>query len=470
MQGGGQVKRSEDLGGHKVAFGLIIFLLVSSSAVGFPLQDGFRQDGEQMGVLPPSGPAPYHGVLPAQAWEEVPPGVPLFVFATIADSHIKYGVYTDYCRLKALRKTRQILANYVEDINAHVPQVGFVVHLGDITDDGTEVEFSWARDILDGLHCPLYPVLGNHDNAQDDGKQGWKDFAGRDSTSYAFDSLGFHFIVIDCTLDPFVPPYVECSKSLRDWVAQDLAANRVKPTFILSHYNMWERPWNAEFDTVDHYEEYGGMAELRQVLEEAGNVLAVINGHVHANRVEVHDGIYYIDVGATLVGKPSIRYFYVFPDRVEVSYAYISDRDLFDYVADLCPHCTCCFDPESVCDFIDGRHVDKRFSIPIPTAYPRIVRDHPKGPDALVLRIQASYGRRVRVTVSCSTCGVLGVALYDVLGRELNECQVWKHESDLVMDLSAAFPEIAELAGGFYFIRVLLHGESATARVFLSPE
>jgi hypothetical protein len=145
----------------------------------------------------------------------------------------------------------------------------------------------------------------------------------------------------------------------------DLAPNRNKPTFILSHYNLLARDWNARFDTTMQYVEYGGMAELRRILEESGNVIAVINGHVHANRVEVRRGIHYIDVGATLVGPPSIRYFYVFPDSVVVTYDYISDCSLFNYAVDVASQCTHCFDPEVVSGFIDGERWDKEFTIPI---------------------------------------------------------------------------------------------------------
>ena len=41
--------------------------------------------------------------------------------------------------------------------------VDFVVHLGDLTDAGTTKEFTWARDILDGLHVPYVALIGNHD-------------------------------------------------------------------------------------------------------------------------------------------------------------------------------------------------------------------------------------------------------------------------------------------------------------------
>ncbi|MFZ1946424.1 MAG: metallophosphoesterase [bacterium] len=288
---------------------------------------------------------------------------PLFVFAVIGDSHITVTSCSDSKYGKAVDKSAELLAAYVKDINAHVPRVSFALHLGDITDKGVWSEFKIARGILDSLDCALYPVVGNHDNFESDNKASWKRFAGMDSTSYAFDFLGFRFIVIDCTQDPYTPGAVNCRKALREWVAKDLERNRDKHAFVVSHYNMWERFWNSEFDTTRHYEEYKGMRELRSVLEDAGNVVAVINGHVHANRIEEHGGIRYIDVGATLVGRPSVRYFSVFPDRVEITYSYISDKALLDYVVKVSRSCVTCFSKEAMADFADGGTGDKQATI-----------------------------------------------------------------------------------------------------------
>jgi 3',5'-cyclic-AMP phosphodiesterase len=299
---------------------------------------------------------------PGSAAEETP----LFVFATIADSHITIGGTADHSYMKACDKSADLLRVYVRDINAHVPRVDFVVHLGDVSDRGRKDEFELARKILDSLNCHLFPLVGNHDNFQSDRKLGWKNFARLDSTHYAFDYAGLRFVAIDCTENPYVAGAgVVCSDSMREWVAADLARHRDRRSIILSHYNMWERPWNAQFDTTAHYAEYKGMKALRQTLERAGNVVAVINGHVHVNRVEIHDGIYYVDVGATLVGRPSIRYFSVFRDRIEVTFAYISDCKLLDYVASLGKECLTCTVRSHFADFVDGSVSDKQFVIPL---------------------------------------------------------------------------------------------------------
>jgi predicted phosphodiesterase len=290
----------------------------------------------------------------------------VFVFATIADSHIGKGTFCNDLRfIKAIRIADRLLDNYVRDINSHVPDVDFVIHLGDVTETGTAGEFAKAKRIMDRLECPSYWVVGNHDNFQSDNKRNWKSSAGTESTYYTFDYKGYHFIVVDCTPNPYNPQTIACDSTLRAWVSKDLAVHCDNPALLFSHYNLWERSWGANFDTTGRYPEYRGMAELREVLERAGNVVAVISGHVHANRVEVHRGIYYIDIGATLIGRPSVRYFEVFPDRIDVTYEYISGELLLDEVVDVSADCSHCFDPARVCDFIDGRESDKRFTMPV---------------------------------------------------------------------------------------------------------
>jgi predicted phosphodiesterase len=303
----------------------------------------------------------------------------------------------DYGYLKAMSVAEDLLEVCVQDINSHYQEVDFTLVLGDISDEGKSWELERAAVILGGLDAPYYPVVGNHDNFQDDNKQAWKDAFGRDSTSYVVTWEGFKFIVIDPTLDPYDPPdhMVRFDEDLREWVRGELEEDPEMPTFLVGHYPLLNRCWTAAFrvfnrvgrtclsaedghfaeDTpssprgypdpeyLNYYRVYPGGRELREVLEDHPNVIASLNGHVHANRAEEYKGITYIDVAATLVGRPCVRYFYVYPDRVEADFEYISDTDLFDHVSGMCPYCLRCTYPNSVCGFIDGRLEDKRFTI-----------------------------------------------------------------------------------------------------------
>jgi hypothetical protein len=283
---------------------------------------------------------------------------PVFVFAVLADPHVPdsrgFPPGDDYLHLKALSVAEALLANCVEDINNHYPKVSFTMVLGDLSDVGKPWELQRAAEILANLDAPYYPVVGNHDNFQDDNKRAWKDAFGFDSTDYMFRHGGFNFIVIDPTLDPFEPPdrMVLFDEDIRAYVRSILDAEPEAPTFLFNHYPLLNRCWDASFRVyrkiglncvascaepisedappeprgypplldMPYYRVYEGGRELRSVLEDHGNVIAAVNGHVHANRREVLNGITYIDIAATLVGKPSVRYFYVHDHRIEVDF------------------------------------------------------------------------------------------------------------------------------------------------------
>jgi predicted phosphodiesterase len=419
---------------------------------------------------PPTG-APAAPAYHPQKWvkKQVEEKDCLFLFAVIGDPHVSYAGGQDTRYIKAMDVSPAVLANCVHDINGHSPSVDFAVELGDVADLGMALEFAMGSAIFDSLACPLYAVLGNHDAFQSDHKAGWKAFAKRDSATYAFNFKGMHFIVIDCTLDPYASPFVDCDTTLRDWVRRDLAANHDKPTIVFSHFNMWERHWNPMFDTTATYAEYRGMPELRRVLEEAGNVVAVINGHVHANRVERHQGIYYLDVSATVVGPPSIRYFYVYPDRIEATFSYISDRSLFNRVTALCPVCMFCFDSQQVCEFVDGQIADKEFVMPLGAGADAGVASIPgSDPQAeLTLTARCSEAGHIRAVFSSNLVGVLEVSLHDVLGRRLGKCSLWKDGPQLDADLGSHIPGIGRLPSGVYFVRATIGGVARTVKVIL---
>lgn len=71
----------------------------------------------------------------------------------------------DTLRVAFISDTHQWLDDsrrIVRDINRR-DSVDFVLHLGDLTDTSTELEFEWSRDVLLGLNKPWVALIGNHD-------------------------------------------------------------------------------------------------------------------------------------------------------------------------------------------------------------------------------------------------------------------------------------------------------------------
>src|SRR5579859_7313291 len=83
-------------------------------------------------------------------------------FLHISDTHIRadpaftlYG-HQPYAALKQL----------VATINALPYPFDFVLHTGDVVDDGQADSYATARSLLNQLRVPIYYLSGNHDDAK----------------------------------------------------------------------------------------------------------------------------------------------------------------------------------------------------------------------------------------------------------------------------------------------------------------
>ena len=106
-------------------------------------------------------------------WENNDPGAQknrLFSFAIITDTHIGEG-FEDYGSEGYDDDgwdSNQVVDNViaaVDKVNANIGEydIRFVMALGDFTDSAEKSEYVKAKEILDRLTVPYFPVIGNHD-------------------------------------------------------------------------------------------------------------------------------------------------------------------------------------------------------------------------------------------------------------------------------------------------------------------
>jgi alkaline phosphatase len=228
-------------------------------------------------------------------------------------SLVSFGLFTDLHAHdrdspldgKWMTHTEERLTAFTETMNARA--VDFVVQLGDFVNGwlvlGADLGdperipsiLAWADALYSAFAGPRYHVLGNHDLFNLD-KAEIRSILGLDSTYYSFDAGPFHFVTLDVQyaqdgadlantfsgVAGFVPD------AELTWLRQDLAANRGRPTIVFVHQMLdafieeWGRPLVANQPNV------------QRVLQEAGNVIAVFQGHDHAYRHEVVGGIHYV--------------------------------------------------------------------------------------------------------------------------------------------------------------------------------
>jgi predicted phosphodiesterase len=189
--------------------------------------------------------------------------------------------------------------------------VDFLVELGDFKDRNsppveqkTLSHLQAVENVFREFNGPTYHVLGNHDedsiskqqflaNIENTGINPTKSY-------YSFDYNDVHFVVLDANYKSDGADYDHGNFDWTDanippaelqWLRQDLAASR-GAVIVLIHQLL--------DGTGSYYVK--NAAEVRQVLEQSGKVLAVFQGHHHDGGYSRIRGIHYYTLKAVVEG------------------------------------------------------------------------------------------------------------------------------------------------------------------------
>ncbi|MGH2759973.1 MAG: metallophosphoesterase family protein [Actinomycetota bacterium] len=239
------------------------------------------------------------------------------------------------------RLTRRAIA----EINEIGPE--FVVMPGDFTEDGEPEQFRLAREIFEGLTCPYYAVLGNHDAVQRStrepfGEKLYAETFGIESQDFVLECGDLQIALVNST-DPTASPFPDWdvsrgsvggiaagvdSGALRPGQAEELA-QRLDPqrqTLLIQHHELHPFPG---FPPVKFaLREEDAAAELEALRDH--DLIGLIAGHTHRSAVlKVGDG------SLTQLEIPSLKdwpFAYsvagVSEAGVQVVVRQVSDRDL----------------------------------------------------------------------------------------------------------------------------------------------
>ncbi len=233
--------------------------------------------------------------------------------ATQTASLVRFGLFTDLhahdvdspLEAKWMTHTAERLAAFTGAMNAS--SVDFVIELGDFingwvvfgADPGDPARIpsilAWADGLYAAFSGPRYYVVGNHDLFNLDKAQ-IREILGLERTYSSFDVEGFHFVILDVQ-------YAEDGSDLANtysgvagfvpetelaWLREDLRANAERPTVVFVHQMLdsyveeWGRPIVAN------------QPDVQRVFSDAGNVVAVLQGHDHGYRADRVGDIAYV--------------------------------------------------------------------------------------------------------------------------------------------------------------------------------
>lgn len=213
---------------------------------------------------------------------------------------VRFGMMTDMHHSDKKMRINRYYRKTQEKLEAAAAQLkkakpAFVVELGDLIDKApeVEVELGYLKTIhkdFDKLPGDKHYVLGNHciDTLT---KEEFLGVVGQEKSYYSFDEGGVHFVVLDACFLKDGTPYGRNNSHWAnsnfpqeelDWLAKDLEQTKNK-AIIFVHQRL----------DVDNGYAVNNAPAARKILEEAGNVLAVFQGHSHKNDHKLINGIHY---------------------------------------------------------------------------------------------------------------------------------------------------------------------------------
>lgn len=223
--------------------------------------------------------------------------------AVLSDVHIAPEYTYGKFKRKLTKYSLPCIREFLEAIESH-GDFAFAVHCGDLIQDAdTDTDrknYQRGVEMLNRCVVPVHHLVGNHDTAN---LPPWeiKSMLQQDALYYAFDLHELHFVFLH-TLSPCPgDPRIILPAEQLAWVEQDLEETD-KPTLIFSHHsfadqNLEGNPWfegRPDECLVDN------RGEVRKILKNCGKVIAVMNGHLHWNHIDWHDGIPYLTVQSAI--------------------------------------------------------------------------------------------------------------------------------------------------------------------------
>ena len=237
-------------------------------------------------------------------------------FGLTADSH--YADRQPY-RNRFYRDSVVKMREFIQTMEKE--KVDFIMHLGDFKD---EDEKKLEKDTLKYLEVieseyakfrgPRFHCIGNHDV---DSITKVQFLNGIENTSipkkdsyYSFDFNEIHCIVLDANYsEDGVDHFYKNPINFRNtnipekeisWLKNDLLIHQDKPTLVFCHHPIFEYYRDGKQYHVNNF------LEIQSLLEQHGNVLLVLQGHVHQEKFVQINGIHYITQLA-MVDYPGIE-------------------------------------------------------------------------------------------------------------------------------------------------------------------
>jgi 3',5'-cyclic AMP phosphodiesterase CpdA len=217
-------------------------------------------------------------------------------FALISDVHLGPQASHQGKLRKLTHLSEELVMAFVRRMRDEV-NPDLVINLGDVLEDESaerdRERYAHFVSMLREIGRPVLHVAGNHDTINLSPEELCAIWGTSSEATYSRDHGGIHFAILR-TIE-HREQRIELPQSQIGWLEADLAATEL-PSIVLMHHPASEMrlEGNRWFEKSPHLCRVVERRALREVIERSGKVLAVFNGHVHWNHLDIIAGIPYV--------------------------------------------------------------------------------------------------------------------------------------------------------------------------------
>ena len=183
------------------------------------------------------------------------------------------------------------LGDFVEDFNDHDKDI-------------ENLNYIWNK--FQKINVPLYACIGNHDLRSMSTRTEVEKVLGYEHSTFSFDMKDLHIVVLGTFVNNelgneeggiYKTQFVSADDM--KWLKEDLEKNTL-PTIICIHFGVAEDEMKGNwwFECLPETALLGNRKELKEILKNDKNVLAVFSGHQHWTKKIIEDGIPYYVLGS----------------------------------------------------------------------------------------------------------------------------------------------------------------------------
>jgi hypothetical protein len=255
---------------------------------------------------------------------------PEFRFLQVNDLHVQ-GNHLSRTKVGATYTGANTRAGWLRQAlrngSGVLPPVDFILLNGDMVHGESLEAIKYDLDyfhanFLRDLPVPVYPVIGNHENLQREGDARYQapfcELFGSRAVDYSFRHKGLEFIVLNNTGTWVTKDTQLIEYRLKTFEAM-LNARPGVPKIICCHIPLVPvREKEVLLESFGYYSFSVQESEMRRLVREHSDVLAVTSGHLHLSGLAVRGNTYHIAVAGLASYPHDMALFSVFTDRIDV--------------------------------------------------------------------------------------------------------------------------------------------------------